>query len=479
MLSKRLANNYYAIYLCFFYLVISSPNKTMSQQPIKEINSETLSLIRNTDEEKGQETGAVILLKDYQFNIESKNQGTTVIRVLGKIYSKQAMYDYSQIPIAYNSFYEEAVLNFARVICTDGKVREVTGDAIQIKTSPEVRGGTQYTDNQYLTFALSGLEVGAAFEYQITFNQKNPIIKGEWFDNHWFGGMLQSLSPPYTPRIDPVLTSRYTLRVPRECQFQYYLTMGSKEPIKKTTKDQDEYLWVFNNLRAITMEDAMPELGSLSPVLIISSLKDWTQLNQWAYDKIIPRIEVTEEIKDQAVKLTLNAETSDEKIRSIADFIQTNIRYVYADLNRGGYTPHSVGDIMKSRYGDCKDQTILLISMLKAIGIKAYPALINPYPNEEFIKIPSIYWSHLITYIPQPDKDIWLDMTSGVTPFPDLLFSDQNRTAFVINKTGGNLIKTKGSVDKDNISNFNLESSVHNETAGISMLITASGIPSD
>ena len=477
--SKRITSNYVVIYLCVFWFVFSLSHKTYAQQSPKEIDPETLNLIRETAIGKGQETGAVIILKDYQFIINKKNLATTVIRILGKIYSKQAISDYSQIPIAYNSFYEEAVLNFARVIHNDGSIREVPSDAVQIKTYPDVRGGTQYTDNQYLSFALSGLEAGAAFEYKITFNQKNPIIEGEWFDNHWFAGMLQSLSPPYTPRIDPVLTSRYTVRVPKGREFQHYLTLGSLEPIKKTVKDQDEYLWVFNNLPAITVEAAMPDLGSLNPIVIISSLKDWSQLNQWVYNKLIPKIEVTQEIKDLSVKLTSIAKTDNEKIKSIADYIQNNIQYIYADLDRGGYTPHMAGEVLRSRYGDCKDQTILLISMLKAVGIEAYPALITPYPNEEYVQIPTIYFSHLITYIPQSAKDIWLDMTSGVTPFPNLVYPNQNRTAFVINETGGMLKKTPVSPAEENTSNFDLATSFDKETGKVHILISASGAPSD
>ena len=438
---REITSNCVITAICLVAFALSTTNRAYAQRSSSEIDTETLNLIHETDNGKGQETGALILLKDYQFIVNKKNEATTVIRVIGKIYSKQAVYDYSQIPIAFNSFYEEPVLNFARVIYKDGSVREVSRDAVQTKTFPDVRGGTQYTDNQYLSFALSGLEVGAAFEYQLTFNHKNPTIKGEWFDNHWFAGMLQSLSPPYTPRIDPVLTSQYTLRVDKGREFLYYLTRGSQNPIKKTIKDQDEYLWIFKDLPAITMEAAMPAIGSLNPILIISSLKDWSQLNQWAFDKLMPKTEVNQEIKNQAIKLTSNAKTNSEKIKSITDYIQGNIQYVYADLNRGGYTPHAAADILRSRYGDCKDQTILLISMLKAIGIEAFPALINPYPYEEYTGIPSIYFSHLITYIPQPDRDIWLDMTSGVTPFPNLVFSDQNRTAFVINETGGRLIK--------------------------------------
>ena len=38
----------------------------------------------------------------------------------------------------------------------------------------------------------------------------------------------------------------------------------------------------------------------------------------------------------------------------------------------GGWQAHYAGDIYRNRYGDCKDKTTLLISMLQAVGIRAY-----------------------------------------------------------------------------------------------------------
>jgi tetratricopeptide (TPR) repeat protein/transglutaminase-like putative cysteine protease len=468
-----------AFCMLFLVLLFFSLLRLNAQHLSGEIDSETLMLIRETSDEKSQETGALILLKDYQLTINEKGQSKLVIRILGKIYNKQARSDYSQIPIGYNSYYEDATLDYARVIHNDGTVREVPKDAVQLKTTPDMRGGVKYTDSRYLSFALSGLDIGTAFDYQVTLNQKTPIIDGEWFDNHCFASMLHSLSPPYIPRIDPVLTSRYTLRLPKETEFQYRLSQSSANPKKKSINGQDVYFWEFLNVPAITIEGGMPQLSKLCPILVISSLKDWAQLDQWASEKLLIKTEITQDVIDKAKELSSGAITNYEKIKSISDFIQNNIQYVYADLEHGGYTPHSASEILSSRYGDCKDQTILLISLLKSIGIEAYPALINPYPYDEFVEIPAPYFSHLITYIPGTEGDIWLDMTSGVTPFPNLFFTNQNRSAFVINGKGGNLTKTPGSSAKDNVGTFNLQSSFDNGTARISMFLGASGAQSD
>jgi tetratricopeptide (TPR) repeat protein len=458
-------------------LFIGLINNLKAQQPQSPIDSVTLRLILETTDDRGKETGAVIILKDSRRTINEKGLSKLVLRVLGKVYNKEAMLDYSRVPLGYNSFYEEPKLNYARVIHKDGTISEVSADAIQLKTMPE-REGLNYTDIRYLSFALSGMEPGAAFDFQVTFTEKIPKIEGEWFDNHWFGNMLRTLSPPYIPRIDPVITSRYTLTVPAGTKFQSHFSVNPSDPEKRTLNNQDEYTWVYSNLKAVRMESSMPDLSLLNPTLITSSLKDWSRLDQWAAEKILSKIEVNKEITDKTNALVSVKSTRDEKIKSISNYIQNNIQYIYTDLNRGGYAPHNAGEVFRLRYGDCKDQTVLFISMLKALGIESYPALINPFPYEEFIEIPTPSFSHIITYIPGK-PDLWLDMTSGVTPFPDLIYVDQGRTAFIINGKGGKLVKTPTVDPGRNISSFDLQSSFDGGAAYIKIQFDVKGAQND
>lgn len=461
-----------AVIFLFLTLIVNS-------QDIAGVTDiETLKLIAEVPEDMSRETGAMIILKDYQMTVNEKGQKKLVVRVLGKVYDKTAMIDYSQIPLRFNSFYEDASLNYARVIHSDGTFREVPRDAVQIKTTPDYEG-LQYNDSRYLSFALSGMEPGAVFDYKVTFSDKRQVIEGEWFNNHWFGGMLQNLSPPFLPRIDPVLRSIFTLTVPAGTKFNYFLYSGKVEPIKRSIGNQDEYKWVLERLETIKIEDAMPPLSKHYPVLILSSIDNWDKIDRWAAGKILSHVETTGEVSSKAKAVTIGKNTADEKIQAIKNFIQTNIQYVYSDLDRGGYEPHSANETLKSRYGDCKDQSVLLISMLKAVGIEAFPALINPRPYDELIDIPVPLFSHLIALVPANNRKIWLDMTSSSTPYPDLNFSNQDRNAFVVNGNGGRFEKTPSATENENITNFELNTNCSDNAAVVNMTLEAKGAPSD
>lgn len=465
-----------ACFLIISLLFLSAFLPVIGQNNSRKADAATLKLIREVTPEQGNQTGAVIIQREIRITINEKGQRKVVLRTLGKVFTKEAMSDYSQIPLSFNSYYETPTLNYARVIHADGTVREVPKDAVQIKTAPEAEG-LQYTDAKYLSFALSGMEPGAAFDYQVTFDHKASIIEGEWFDNHLFVNVLRNLVPPYYPRIDPVITSLYTLVVAKNTKFQYRTYSGAGEPKKRTIGGEDEYQWVQKNIPSVAIEDAMPAITKLCPAVIVTSIDNWQEIDAWASKKFNSRVEVTGEVAEKAQQLAADRKTDEEKIKAIANFIQTNIQYIYADLDRGGYEPHFANEILKSRYGDCKDQSILLISMLKAVGIDAYPVFINPFPYDEPYDVPIPLFTHLITYIPK--GDIWLDMTSGVTPFPNLYFMDQGRTAFIIDGKGGRLVKTPVSSGEKNVSTFDLQTSFSGGTLNMKMKIVTGGVPSD
>ncbi|MBK7711538.1 MAG: DUF3857 domain-containing protein [Bacteroidales bacterium] len=237
--------------------------------------------------------------------LNDKKESTLVLRVIGKIYDNRALEDYSHITLQFNSYYEDAILDHARTIRNNGSVTEVSKDAVQIKTTPDVNGNSRYTDIKFLTFALSGLEIGSAFEYEVKIIQKKSVIEGEWFDNLFMGGMLQTLTPPYIPRIDPVQTSVVRLTVPRGLYLNYDLTNRKADPVKQTRRDQDIYLWNLTDIAGLTIEAAMPPLKSLNPVLTITTLKRWDQIDQWAKDRLSKGIEIDQVIKDKAAEITL------------------------------------------------------------------------------------------------------------------------------------------------------------------------------
>ena len=96
---------------------------------------------------------------------------------------------------------------------------------------------------------------------------------------------------------------------------------------------------------------------------------------------------------------------------------------------------------MAEQYGDCKNKHTLFATLLKAVGIEAWPVLIGaglkldpdvPSPEQ---------FNHVITVIPSGDKLTWFDTTSGVAPFGTLEKVVRDEEALVIPLTKAPFLK--------------------------------------
>ena len=78
----------------------------------------------------------------------------------------------------------------------------------------------------------------------------------------------------------------------------------------------------------------------------------------------------------------------------------------------GSIKPRSPEEVVKLRYGDCKDKSLLLVSLLKKIGIsEAYPALVNSQFQHEIDKLgPGCeVFDHCIVTFRYNGETYWVD----------------------------------------------------------------------
>ena len=107
-------------------------------------------------------------------------------------------------------------------------------------------------------------------------------------------------------------------------------------------------------------------------------------------------ISTSQEIKEKALNLTKNCVDKVCKVQSLLDFT-SNIPY-----QTNTFQQNSPQKTIQKNYGDCDDKSNLLISMLHAIGIKAYFVLV---PKHIFV-IVSLKDKRL-SYI----KGLWVNQT--------------------------------------------------------------------
>ena len=134
----------------------------------------------------------------------------------------------------------------------------------------------------------------------------------------------------------------------------------------------------------------------------IPSFGDWRAVSSFVGALHAPQMEAGPALLEKSRQLAGTAVNEMDRIRAVARYVQ-DIKYVSIQTGvgrGGGYRPHSAAEVIAKGYGDCKDKANLMRTMLKLIGITAFPVAIysgdRTYVREEW---PSQQFNHCIIAI--------------------------------------------------------------------------------
>lgn len=137
----------------------------------------------------------------------------------------------------------------------------------------------------------------------------------------------------------------------------------------------------------------------------IDDERTWADIARLAAGIVTPQIASgSPELQAKAVTLVAGKKTRWDRIRAISEFVQKEVTYLNVTLDRdcfAGYRPHPAGEVLRNRYGDCKDKATLFVALLRAIGEDAYPVLVfYGDPSAVLPDWPSPSFNHMVVCLP-------------------------------------------------------------------------------
>jgi len=186
-------------------------------------------------------------------------------------------------------------------------------------------------------------------------------------------------------------------------------------PVKPVETADNHLRWEIKDMAGLDLENlhATPPWEALAARMSVmwgdaavkGAENQWRAIGLWQDQLEAHRPDPTPEIAAKAQELTAGALDLYTKLSRITSYIQKNIRYFIVMKGIGGWQAHYASDIYRNRYGDCKDKTTLLISMLQAIGIRAYYLHVDMERGVINPDAPSLTGDHMITAIELPNGE--------------------------------------------------------------------------
>ncbi len=424
-------------------------SKTPSIGPsIEELNA----LKAKADQLK--EAGAVVLSR--RGHTELNTEGLEVTTYYNAIYlkSQEAVKDYTRLTSSFSTYYFEKDIDFARVIDGEGKIHTMKEDAISLAAP---NSDDYLDDTKQYEFAVPQLKIGNIIEYQTTSRQIRSFVNTEWFSEINFN-FVKYLPAKNWLRIDPVIETYNVFDVPNSIKLNLIKHNIDVTPEVTTKDNRTLYVWSYNNVPGLMLESNMPSVSKQLPSVDISTMPNWAQVNHWYKDLFYPSQTSSAEVTNLAQQLFTGLTTDDEKIRAVFQYMQDNIRYIGAHVGRGGYQPHHASEVVTNAYGDCKDQSALIVALLTEANIKAYPVMINTHPGARFNdNLASLNFDHMITYVETEQQTYWLDTSGETGAFPGISGTLAGKKAFVVDRQDGRVLTLPELSPDDNVANISVE----------------------
>ncbi|MBM3254709.1 MAG: DUF3857 domain-containing protein [Candidatus Omnitrophica bacterium] len=411
--------------------------RQVSSINIRSLSPATYQIIsRSPAQELYPQAGALILSCDEKIEILPNNTQVSTLHYIVKILNERGKEDFAESHIGYDSTYEKIELEYARSIRPDGIVVEV--GKRHIRDVSKYLNFPLYSNARAYIISFPEITEGSVIEYKIKIYRSQLINKKDFV----LGYTLQTR--------EPVIMANFSLTIPRGKNVYIktingeYNNFGARLLPSVEKKDKELiYSWQFKDLPQIMPEPSMPPESQINPTIILSTFKSWQEIYNWWWKLARDKIKAGPAIKDKVRELTNNKDSQEAKARAIYNFCAQKIRYVAVEYGQAGYEPHQAEDTFRNKYGDCKDQAILLVTMLKEAGFSAWPVLIATKEYYDLVEdFPAVLFNHCIAALSFRDQTIFLDPTAQTCPFGDLPVDDQARKILLFQETGYKIQET-------------------------------------
>ena len=408
--------------LFFVFTILSLPAVAQPKLKLGKVSIEELEMKVYSLDSTAQ---AVILGEDYNLNIKySQSTGFQLaieVQKRIKILSEDAIDNWGNISFslyAKNGNSEKLIIfKGSTSNLVDGKI---VVEKLGLKDVFEENASETTTSKK---FTFKNVQVGSVIEYNYT-------IVSDYFSR------IPDLYAQYSI---PVVWSEITFEYPKYFKYKYFIT-GAEPIYKKESENNVEVIGnlTFDKIRDYWVFKDMPSMKQLTYMRPVENYREkikyelysidipgslyknysssWEEINKDLivsndFGTLLDRLGPTESI---AAGLGVRDSSDLVKVLTAVHYIQKN--YLWNDI-MGIYPSDKWRKNIKEQKGSAPDLNFTLITLLKNLGLEAYPVLLSTRSNGTvFRSFPSTdAFNYIITAVKLKGKFVLIDPSSEFT----------------------------------------------------------------
>jgi thioredoxin-related protein len=333
-----------------------------------------------------------------------------------------------RVYLNYNSSHEKVTIKSARILDPKGEGRPL--DVSLARDEHAYSNQNVYWDVRKITLFVPPLKEGQILDL-IVQRETRPVMPGQmsW---RWF------VSGPTTVLGDLTLTFPSKLNVLRQ-------PVRCTVPLAETTTADG-----LTQCRLVTSHMNEPEPEWFPPDSFetwsgyeFCTSTTWNDVAAWYRGLCAGRDELPESAKTRVAELKKQNANPEALLQALFDWVTEDVRYVAVTFGRSSHQPHKAADTLENRYGDCKDQSLLLQALCREAGFEASLVLLGVgYARHFDTPNPHIgMFDHCILEVRRQGKTCYLDPAAGHAKVGWLPLVDSSVQALRIGEKSGDVIE--------------------------------------
>lgn len=346
--------------------------------------------------------GVAYLLMDTQ--ILAGEQRVVYRRLVTRAVAASGVESAANIEIPFDPSYQKLVLHSIDIVRNGRVIPKLATARIRVLQRETELEARIYDGTKTVNVFLDDVRVGDTIDYAYSRIGRNPVFAGRDF-----GSMLLQFSVP-------VARLHARLLVPQQRTVRITSPQAAAKASVSRHDGLTDHVWDVADPPVVTVDQGAPAWYSPYAEIQWSEYPDWAAVARWA--KPLYRVPARLDPALQAVvERIARAEPSPAgRMLAALRLVQGEVRYLGVEIGQNSHAPNPPALVFARRFGDCKDKTLLTLTLLQHLGIEARAALVNTDLQRgvaDQLPNPGAF-DHVLVRAQVDGKTWWIDPTRRV-----------------------------------------------------------------
>jgi Domain of Unknown Function with PDB structure (DUF3857)/Transglutaminase-like superfamily len=211
-----------------------------------------------------------------------------------------------------------------------------------------------------------------------------PPMRGHYYDTVLFSDDRH-----------PVKWKTYRVTTPRKKPLRFKIYNGTLTSSMTFTKTRFVYDFSRRDIPRYKREPRAPAASDVVVKVVLATVARWPAKSRWFYAVNKNQFRANPAIRKKVREVLRGKVGRSARVTALLRWVAANIRYRGLSMGKGeGYTLHPGTRVFAHRAGVCKDIASMLVTMLRAAGYGAYPAMTMAGARVE--NVPADQFNHCV-----------------------------------------------------------------------------------